>query len=119
MKISAITLFVKNMDQSIKFYSNIPGFHLILGNSKTMFATFQIDNQFLNLEYNDNESGNFGRFILHVDDVDMIYRHLKRSSISDRIETIPSNASWGERFFYIRDPDNHQISIAKPLLYHK
>ncbi|MDH5666282.1 MAG: hypothetical protein OEY10_08295 [Nitrosopumilus sp.] len=36
-------------------------------------------------------------------------------AFSDRIETGSTNAIWCERFFYVRDPDNHQIAIAKPL----
>ncbi|MDH3279481.1 MAG: VOC family protein [Nitrosopumilus sp.] len=115
MKISAVTFFVKNMDLAVKFYSNIPGFEIVYGNSKTPFVTFKIEDQFLNLEYNQNGTCDFGRIIFHVNDVDKTYNHLKQSPFSDSIETIPTDASWGERFFYIRDPDNHQIAIAKPL----
>jgi len=115
LKISAVTFFVKNMDLAVKFYSNIPGFEIVYSNSKTSFVTFKIEDQFLNLEYNQNETCNFGRIIFHVKDVDKTYHHLKQSPFSNRIETIPTDASWGERFFYIRDPDNHQIAIAKPI----
>lgn len=102
------------MDLAVKFYSSIPGFELVYGNSETTFVTFKTEDQFLNLEYNQNETCNFGRIIFHVEDVDKTYNDLKQSPFSDRIETIPTNARWGERFFYIRDPDNHQIAIAKP-----
>jgi catechol 2,3-dioxygenase-like lactoylglutathione lyase family enzyme len=115
LKISAVTFFVKNMDLAIKFYSNIPGFEIVYGNSETSFVTFKIEDQFLNLECNQNGTCNFGRIIFHVKDVDKIYNHLKQSPFSNRIETMPTDARWGERFFYIRDPDNHQIAIAKPL----
>jgi len=103
------------MDLAVKFYSNIPEFEIVYGNSETPFVTFKIENQFLNLEHNQNGTCDFGRIIFHVKDVDKIYNYLKQSQLSDRIETAPINASWGERFFYIRDPDNHQIAIAKPL----
>ena len=115
LKISAITFFVKDMDLAVKFYSNIPGLEIVYGNSETRFVTFKIGEQFLNLEYNQNETSNFGRIILHVRNVDKIYTQLKQSPFSDRIETTPADAKWGERFFYIRDPDNHQIAIAQPL----
>ena len=110
-----MTFFVKNMDLAVKFYSNIPGFEIVYGNSEAKFVTFKIEDQFLNLEYDQNRTGDFGRIIFHVKDVDKTYHHLKQSPFSDRIETIPTNARWGERFFYIRDPDNHQIAFAKPL----
>lgn len=103
------------MDLAVKFYSNIPGFEIVYGNSETKFITFKIENQFLNLEHNQNGTSNFGRIIFHVNDVDKTYQHLKESAFSDRIETVPTDAIWGERFFYIRDPDNHQIVIAKPI----
>jgi len=115
LKISAVTFFVKNMDLAVKFYSNIPGFDIVYGNSETKFVTFKIGEQFLNLEYNQNGTSDFGRVILHVKDVDKTYNQLKQSPFSNMIETIPTDAEWGERFFYIRDPDNHQIVIAKPL----
>ena len=104
------------MDSAAKFYSTMPNFKLVYSNPKKSFVTFKIeDNQFLNLEYSENQASDFGRIIFHVKDVDKVYSHLKQSPLSDRIETIPTNASWGERFFYIRDPDNHQIAIAMPL----
>lgn len=103
------------MELAVKFYSNIPGFEIVYGNSDSRFVTFKIEDQFLNLEYSQNETCNFGRIIFHVKDVDKTYDQLKQSPFSDRIETKPKDAIWGERFFYIRDPDNHQIAIAKPL----
>ncbi|MDH5555659.1 MAG: VOC family protein [Nitrosopumilus sp.] len=115
LKISAVTFFVKNMDLAVKFYSNIPGFEIVYSSPETKFVTFKIENQFLNLEHNQNEACDFGRIILHVKDVDKTYHHLKQSAFSGRIETVPTDARWGERFFYIRDPDNHQIAIATPL----
>ena len=28
---------------------------------------------------------------------------------------IPQDASWGERYFHMRDPDGHELSFAPPL----
>jgi hypothetical protein len=28
---------------------------------------------------------------------------------------IPRDASWGERYFYVLDPDGHELSFAQPL----
>jgi catechol 2,3-dioxygenase-like lactoylglutathione lyase family enzyme len=104
-KISAITLSIKNMERSCKFYSRIPGFKAVYGGSKDdSFTTFQIgspDNKekrrlkgkktvssYLNLELlkesNNNsrnvgleKSTDFGRIIFHTDDVDKLYCQLK------------------------------------------
>ena len=27
----------------------------------------------------------------------------------------PRDASWGERYFHLRDPDGHEISFTRPL----
>ncbi len=27
----------------------------------------------------------------------------------------PRDASWGERYFHMRDPDGHELSFARPL----
>ena len=55
-KISAVTLSVKNMERSCKFYSNIPGFKVAYGGSYSdFFTTFEICEEstykmYLNLE---------------------------------------------------------------------
>ena len=72
------------MGLAVKFYSNLPGFDLVYGNSETSFVTFKIEDQFLNLEYSQNKTCDFGRIIFHVNDVDKTYHHLKQSPFSDR-----------------------------------
>jgi catechol 2,3-dioxygenase-like lactoylglutathione lyase family enzyme len=130
-KISAVTLSVRNMDKSCKFYSRIPGFKVVYGGTNgNCFTTFQIGEDittkaFLNLELrrssNDatipqlNNRRNFGRMIFYTEDVDELYSHLKSdASISElaTFENEPMDASWGERFFHLRDPDGYQLSFA-------
>ena len=57
-KISAITLSVKNMEKSCKFYSGIPGFKIVYGGSNyDTFTTFKIGEDitmYLNLELRTN-----------------------------------------------------------------
>jgi catechol 2,3-dioxygenase-like lactoylglutathione lyase family enzyme len=136
-EISAITLRIKEMERSCHFYSQIPGFRLIYGGSiNDNFSTYEIGELnsskiYLNLELirqtnsqdDDDTTINssrkdFGRIILHTDDVDKLYDYFKNNkSISDEIifETVPNDAPWGERYFYIREPDGYQLSFAKPL----
>lgn len=53
-KISAVTLSVKDMEKSCKFYSRIPGFRIAYGGSNAdAFTTFRIGKatkMYLNLE---------------------------------------------------------------------
>lgn len=133
-KISAVTLSVRNMDKSCKFYSRIPGFKIVYGGTNgNYFTTFRIGEDttakaFLNLELrrssNDatipqlNNRRDFGRMIFYTEDVDELYSHLKSdASISElaTFENEPMDASWGERFFHLCDPDGYQLSFAMPI----
>lgn len=129
-KISAVTLSVKNMEKSCKFYSIIPGFKVAYGGSSSdSFTTFEIGEgstykMYLNLEVKSNidstichhsDKMDFGRIIFYSVDVDELYSRLTNdASISELVsfENEPMNASWGERFFHMRDPDGHQLSFA-------
>jgi len=130
-KISAITLSVKNVKKSCKFYSRIPGLKIVYGGSNDdTFTTFKIGEDimmYLNLELRLNTNTtithvdnrrNFGRIIFHTEDVDELYSHFKSdASISELVsfENEPTDALWGERFFHIRDPDGYQLSFAMPI----
>ena len=139
-KISAVTLIIENMKKSCRFYSQIPGFNLVYGGSSDdSFTTFQIGEHvpkmYLNLElnipnnnhnrrhatYDDNDRKQrqyFGRIIFHTEDVDRLYSYFRNNkNISNliSIENEPTNASWGERYFHIREPDGYQLSFAEPI----
>ena len=134
--ISAVTLFIGNMERSCSFYSRIPGFKLVYGGSTTgSFTTYEVGigqsknnpKTFLNLELAspigpdsiiDDRRKHFGRIIFHTEDVDKLYSYLKNNQdLSKTIlfEDEPRDAAWGERYFHIHDPDGHQLSFAKPL----
>jgi len=127
-KISAITLVINDMNRSCKFYSKIPGFKLIYGGSPSdLFTSYEIGNSahYLNLELSKTRHNNkerdirtVGKIILHTEDVDELYLYFKNDkTISQLIlfDNEPSNASWGERYFHIHDPDGYLLSFAKTL----
>lgn len=105
-KISAVTLSIRNMQRSCKFYSRIPGFRVIYGGSKNdSFTTFEIGapstkeqrrqlkvrnavTSCLNLKLLNEHSNNktklrfeknmtSSRIIFYTDDVDKLYYQLK------------------------------------------
>ncbi|MEW6604218.1 MAG: VOC family protein [Thermoproteota archaeon] len=130
-RISAITLVVRSMAKSCNFYSRIPGFKLVYGGPAEPFSTFEVGNKnagmHLNLELtssgldekNLKQARDFGRIIFHAKDVDQLYFHLKSDAYFSKLasfESEPADASWGERFFHIRDPDGYQLSFAKPIV---
>ena len=126
-KISAVTLLIKDMNISCMFYSKIPGFKLAYGGSPSdLFTSYEIQNSsvFLNLELfemtnnQESQSKNDVKIILHTEDVDELYYYFKNDKNISRLilfENAPTDASWGERYFHIRDPDGYLLSFAKTI----
>ena len=130
-QISAVTLIVKNMEKSCNFYSRIPGLRLMHGGTTAdSFSTFEVgknSDTYLNLELRNNDASSdedwkqardFGRIIFHTEDVDKLYSYLQNDANFSKLvsfENEPTDASWGERFFHIQDPDGYQLSFAKPI----
>jgi catechol 2,3-dioxygenase-like lactoylglutathione lyase family enzyme len=127
-RISAITLKVKELEKTSKFYSRIPGFKKVYGDAQNdTFVTFEVGEgdkkSHLNLELaNEMPEGagpkDFGRIIFHTDNVDRLYLYMKEDEYISRFaifESEPSDAPWGERFFHIREPGGYQLSFAQPL----
>jgi catechol 2,3-dioxygenase-like lactoylglutathione lyase family enzyme len=113
-KISAITFRVSNMKASVQFYRNVLGMELLCGGERASFSSLRANDSesaILNLEQGDSVS-QWGRLILHVADVDAFWRHLKEKGFDPEI---PRDASWGERYFHMLDPDGHELSFARPL----
>ena len=120
-KISAVTLLVSNMKRSVDFYSKIPDFKIVYGGSEAQFTSFLIDNavkSYLNLKLNKTHSTDFGRIIFYTDDVDELFAYMQDDKIISELgkfESKPEDASWGERFFHMLDPDGYKLSFATPL----
>jgi catechol 2,3-dioxygenase-like lactoylglutathione lyase family enzyme len=113
-KISAITLRVMNMKASVEFYRDVLGMKLLYGGERASFSSLRASDSasaILNLEQGDSMP-QWGRLIFHVTDVDAFWTHLREKGCDP--ET-PRDASWGERYFHMLDPDGHELSFARPL----
>jgi len=113
-KLSAVTFRVANMTESVCFYRDVLGMKLLYGGEGTSFSSLRSENPqsaILNLEQG-KPMTRWGRLIFHVTDVDALWTHLKENGFHP--ET-PRDASWGERFFHMPDPDGHELSFARPL----
>ncbi len=111
-KVAAITLRVTSMSGALRFYRDVMGLKLLYGDEKASFCSFDVNGTYVNLEVSGKVEAGWGRIIFYCDDVDEVHSHV--SSRGYRC-TEPSNAPWGERFFYIEDPDGHEVSVAKLL----
>ena len=120
-KISAVTLLVTDMKRSVEFYSKIPNFNLVYGCSDSQFTSFLIDDMsksYLNLKLKKTHSTDFGRIIFYTDDVDGLFAYMQDDKIVSELgkfESKPQDATWGERFFHMLDPDGYKMSFATPL----
>lgn len=114
LQISAVTLAVRDMARSVEFYQTHVGLNLLYGGEASSFSSFRIGTGYLNLTLAPQADPNWwGRLIFHVDDVDALYRRLLHAGLEP--STTPEDATWGERYFHINDPDDHELSFAKSL----
>jgi uncharacterized glyoxalase superfamily protein PhnB len=102
------------MPAAVSFYLAL-GFQLLYGGQQAGFTSFRVGHGYLNLQAHAPPAPGpiWGRVIFWVADVDAMYRRALEAGFVP--ETSPVDASWGERYFHIRDPDGHELSFAHPL----
>ena len=113
--INAVTLLTADMAAAVRFYGAL-GFVLLSGGADASFTTFRAGDSFLNLQLDPAHApinDIWGRVIFWVADVDAVYAQAKGAGYEP--STTPADASWGERYFHIRDADGHELSFARPL----
>ena len=102
------------MKASVQFYRDVLGMELLYGGEGVAFSSLRargVDFAILNLEEGETTTC-WGRLIFHVADVDALWRNFK--GLGFKAER-PRDASWGERYFHMLDPDGHELSFARPL----
>src|SRR5215475_1955425 len=112
--ISAVTLKVASMTNSVRFYRDVLGMKVIYGGEDDSFSWLRTKDEkgpILNLEQGRSVIG-WGRLIFFVADVDAIWAYLREKGFHPEN---PRDASWGERYFHMPDPDGHELSFARPL----
>ncbi len=111
--ISAVTLAVTDMARAVAFYEAL-GFRALFGGAGATFTSLQAGDQYLNLSVEGTPvPSGWGRVIFYVDDVDTFHDQLRARGLAPDFD--PRDASWGERYFHIADPDGHELSFARPL----
>jgi catechol 2,3-dioxygenase-like lactoylglutathione lyase family enzyme len=113
-RISAVTLRVANMGESVRFYRDVLGLEIIYGGEEASFSSLRTKdgkNPVLNLEQG-KPATEWGRLIFYVVDVDASWTYLKGRGFEPER---PRDASWGERYFHMPDPDGHELSFARPI----
>jgi catechol 2,3-dioxygenase-like lactoylglutathione lyase family enzyme len=113
--INAVTLVTVNMGRAVGFYQAL-GFRATVGGAEAAFTTFRAGPGFLNLQLDPSAPRRrevWGRIVFWVDDIDALYTRVIDAGF--RPEMAPADASWGERYFHLRDPDGHELSFARQI----
>lgn len=113
--INAVTLLTADMTAAVDFYGTL-GFELLSGGPDSAFTTFRAGDSFLNLQLDPAHApinDIWGRVIFWVADVDAVYERARVAGFEPSTE--PADATWGERYFHIKDRDGHELSFARPL----
>jgi catechol 2,3-dioxygenase-like lactoylglutathione lyase family enzyme len=111
-KISAVTLKVASMLDSVRFYGNVLGMEIVFGGEEAFFSSLRAKDgstPILNLEQGHSVPG-WGRMIFYVADVDAFWELLRGNGLQPES---PRDASWGERYFHLPDPDGYELSFAR------
>ncbi len=108
---SAVNLAVQDMARSVDFYRKL-GLELLYGGEHASFTSFRAGEGFINLLRTGSEAGGLWGCILRVEEVDSLYSKLKESGLEPES---PRDGDPGERFFYLKDPDGHDLSFVQLL----
>ena len=110
--ICAVTVGTHVMARWVQFYAAL-GFSLRYGGPSASFSSFSAGSGCLNIttEGSERDWSWWGRIIFHVADVDLLYGRAVAAGLKP--QAAPVDATWGERYFHITDPDGHELSFAK------
>ena len=114
-KISAVTFRVLNMKASVRFYGDVLGMEIVYGGEDAFFSSLRANG--CRRPDPQSRAGSFGywlgaRMIFYVADVDAFWEYLRGKGFNPES---PRDASWGERYFHMPDPDGHELSFARPI----
>ncbi|MEM9175062.1 MAG: VOC family protein [Myxococcota bacterium] len=112
--ISAVTVLVADMARSVRFYDAL-GLEQLYGGETAAFTSYRVGDGYVNLAARE-DAGDvplWGRTIFYVSDVDAMHARIVEAGYAP--EFTPRDATWGERYFHVRDPDGHELSFARPL----
>ena len=110
--ISAVTFRVRDMRASVQFYRHVLGMEIVYGGEDACFSSLRAkgaEYPILNLEQGHSVTG-WGRMIFYVADGDAFWEYLRGKGFDPES---PRDASWGERYFHMPDPDGHELSFAR------
>lgn len=108
ISLEGFSLHVKNVEESLAFYSRIPGAKVIF-HERGHIAIVLLGKNTLNLVRLDVQPPFHLEF--DVDNVDKVYEFFRGEKFPS--EGKPENKPWGERSFHSKDPDGNLLEFAQ------
>jgi lactoylglutathione lyase len=122
--VSAISLFVEDLQTAKSFYSDVFGVRVVFENETSVCAEF--DHLLINLLeasearelvepglVADRDAGSRFQLSIWVDDVDAVCADLEKRGV--KLLTGPTNRAWGMRTATFTDPAGHSWEVAQQL----
>lgn len=121
--VSGITLYVSDLDRTIKFYQDL-GFTKITFDEKhasfglnwftlDFVASQKEEKEEFKEEANAQNRGSGVYFNINTDNVDEIYKELIKKGYGPSSE--PRDWPWGNREFVLRDPDGYKLVFSQKI----
>jgi lactoylglutathione lyase len=115
-KLDHIGVYVKDLEKSLAFYSELFGFELVdrFGSGEAKIATIDIDGGLLELIQRAGSPGtppvgNWSHLAIHEPKFDKTVAKLDAKKIEKRLVTMAN----GNRLCFFSDPDGHTIEIME------
>ncbi len=109
---TAVNLAVQDMARTVDFYRKL-GLQLLYGGENASFTAFRASEGYINLRPISSQAvRRLSRVIVLVEEVDSLYSKLKESGLEPES---PRDGDPGERFFYLKDPDGHELRFVQLL----
>jgi catechol 2,3-dioxygenase-like lactoylglutathione lyase family enzyme len=114
------TLRCKDINNSLKFYTQILGFELKFTDSpagQIGYAGVEKDGCEIHLSGHEGGSGTI--IYVEVDEVDNLFREFKKRGLDNSnkkespVHQGPTNQTWGMREFYIEDPGGNTLRYGR------
>jgi len=115
MKIGYINVFVSDLEQSVRFYTEILGFSVKLEEKQFGYAAFEGGNISFALAETDDTTlvGRHTGIGLVVNNIDAVYQALLTKGVT--FEMPPTEQPWGGILALLKDPDGN-IFYLDPLI---
>jgi catechol 2,3-dioxygenase-like lactoylglutathione lyase family enzyme len=119
MELSAIRLFVRELEAAGHFYGSVLGLARVAGDARSGWLVFDLGGPQLVVEAVAEDAppeeqalvGRFTGLSLAVDDIECCYEQLRARGVS--FDGAPERQAWGGMLATLRDPAGNQLQLVQ------